>query len=102
MFKNYLKTALRNLWKNKSTSVINILGLGIAIFASILIFLYVSYEFSFDNFHEKGSRIYRVLLEDNNLGVTENEAGITFIALGPVLKEELPEVVEQVRILNNL
>lgn len=100
MFKNYLKTALRNLWKNKSTSVINILGLGIAIFASILIFLYVSYEFSFDNFHEKGSRIYRVLLEDNNLGVTENEVGITFIALGPTLKEELPEVEEQVRFMS--
>ncbi|MBU1099742.1 MAG: ABC transporter permease [Bacteroidetes bacterium] len=97
MLNNYLKIAFRNLWKNKSTSIINILGLGIAIFSSILIFLYVSFEFSFDKFHSKADRIYRVLLEDNNLGVSENLAGINFMAMGPALKEELPEVVEQVR-----
>lgn len=101
MLKNNIKVAFRSLWKNKNTSIINILGLGIAIFASILIFLYVNFEFSFDKFHSKSDRIYRIVLEDNNLGVSENEAGITFIALGPELKRRLPEVEEQVRILKS-
>ncbi len=98
MFSNYFKIALRNLWKNKSTSFINVFGLSVAIFASILIFLYVNYEFSYDNFHAKGERVYRVLLEDNNLGVSENLVGINFMPMGPALKERLPEVVEQVRV----
>ena len=101
MIKNYFKIAVRNLWKNKNTSFINILGLSVAIFASILIFLYVSYEFSFDNFHSKRDRIYRVLLEDNNLGVSENLVGINFMPMGPALKERLPEVVDQVRVLTS-
>ena len=101
MLTNYFKIAFRSLWKNKSTSIINILGLGIAIFASILIFLYVNFEFSFDSFHTKSDRIYRVLIEDNNLGVSENLAGINFIAMGPALKERLPEVVEQARVLDS-
>lgn len=101
MLKNYFKIAFRNLWKNKSTSFINIFGLGIAIFSSILIFLYVSFEFSFDKFHSKADRIYRVLLEDNNLGVSENLAGINFMAMGPALKDRLPEVVEQVRYMDS-
>ena len=100
MLTNYFKIAFRSLWKNKSTSFINILGLGIAIFASILIFLYVNFEFSFDSFHTKSDRIYRVLLEDNNLGVSENLVGINFIAMGPALKERLPEVVEQARVMD--
>lgn len=74
------------------------MGLSVAIFASILIFLYVNYEFSFDNFHSNGDKIYRVLLEDNNLGVSENLVGINFMPMGPALKERLPKVVEQVRI----
>lgn len=101
MIKNYIKVAFRSLLKNKSTSYINIIGLGIAIFASILIFLYVNFEFSYDKFHKNSEKIFRVVLEDNNLGVSENEAGITFIALGPELKSKLPEVVEQVRILKS-
>ncbi len=101
MVKNYIKVALRSLLKNKNTSIINILGLGIAIFASILIFLFVNFEFSYDSFHAKSDRIYRVILEDNNLGVSENEVGITFIALGPELKSKLPEVEEQIRIINS-
>jgi putative ABC transport system permease protein len=98
VIKNYLKVAFRSLLKNRNTLIINILGLGIAIFASILIFLYVNFEFSYDSFHSNSDRIYRVVLEDNNLGVSENEAGITFIALGPELKSRLPEVEEQIRI----
>jgi putative ABC transport system permease protein len=58
MFKNYFKTAWRNIWKNKVYSSINIAGLTVGIAACILIMLFVFYERSFDNFHSKN--IYRL------------------------------------------
>ena len=58
MFRNYFKTAWRNLWKNKIYSFINITGLAIGMAACILILLFVFYERSFDNFHKKN--IYRL------------------------------------------
>ncbi len=59
MFKNYFKTAFRNFWRNKSFSVINVLGLSIGISASLIIFLIVYYEFSYDKFEKDSDRIYR-------------------------------------------
>ena len=53
MIKNYFIVACRNFWRNKIFSVINVLGLSIGISASLVIFLIVYYEFSFDKF-EKG------------------------------------------------
>ena len=58
MFRNYFKTAWRNLWKNKNYSAINIIGLAIGMAACIVILLFVFYERSFDNFHSKN--IYRL------------------------------------------
>ena len=60
MFQHYIKTALRNLVKDRGLSIINILGLTIGMSVSILIFNYISFEFSFDNMHSKRDRIYRV------------------------------------------
>ncbi|MEO8961814.1 MAG: ABC transporter permease, partial [Ginsengibacter sp.] len=64
MVKNYIKTAWRNLRHNKAFSAINILGLAIGISASLVIFLIVSYDFSFDKFEKGGDRIYRVVNGD--------------------------------------
>jgi putative ABC transport system permease protein len=61
MFRNYLKTAWRNLMKNKIFSLINILGLTIGITVCMMIFLFIMNEFSVDRFHEKGKNIYRVM-----------------------------------------
>ena len=61
MFKNYFKIAVRNLWRHKVFSFINILGLAVGISACFLIYLYVSFETSYDNFHSKADRIYRVV-----------------------------------------
>src|SRR5437764_185140 len=61
MFKNYFKTAFRNLKRNKSYSAINIIGLAVGIAACILIFLVIQFETSFDNFHKNRDRIYRVV-----------------------------------------
>jgi putative ABC transport system permease protein len=60
MLKNYLKITFRSLWRNKSYSLINILGLAVGIAACLLIFLVVSYESSFDRFHSQYERIYRI------------------------------------------
>lgn len=60
MLKNYLTIALRNLWKNKAHTMINVLGLALGIASSIVIFFIVRFELSYDNFHEKADHIYRV------------------------------------------
>jgi len=61
MIKNYIKTAWRSLLRNKSYTAINIIGLAIGIAACLLIFLVVHFETSFDNFHSKKDKIYRVV-----------------------------------------
>ena len=63
MFKNYLKTAWRNLKKNKATSFINVFGLSIGISAALIIFLLIQYDFSFDKYEPGKDRIYRVVTE---------------------------------------
>ncbi|MGH2565948.1 MAG: ABC transporter permease, partial [Ginsengibacter sp.] len=60
MFRNYFKTAWRNLWKNKITSAINIIGLSVGMTASVLILLWVQNELSFDNYHPDENNIYRL------------------------------------------
>ncbi|MFC2160104.1 ABC transporter permease [Acidobacteriota bacterium] len=99
MWKNYLITAIRNLKKHKGHSLINIMGLAIGMSASLLIFLYVNNELSYDMFHSKADRIQRVLLLDKSMGVTNTYAGITFVAQGPEIPKDIPEVEEAVRIM---
>jgi predicted permease len=65
MFKNYLVIAFRNLLRKKSFSAINISGLAVGIAACLLIFLVVEFENSFDTFHKKRDRIYRVVTQYN-------------------------------------
>jgi putative ABC transport system permease protein len=60
MIRNYLKIAWRNLWKNKVYSFINVLGLTIGLSACILIYLLVSFEYSFENFRENKDQVFRV------------------------------------------
>ena len=63
MLKNYFRISIRNLRKNNSYAIINILGLAIGIAVCLLIFLVISFETSFDNYHKNHNRIYRVLTE---------------------------------------
>ena len=60
MFKNYFKTAFRNFWKNKAITGINVLGLSIGISASLVIFLMIRYDYSFDKWEPGRATIYRV------------------------------------------
>lgn len=75
MFKNYIKIAWRNLVKRKVFATINIVGLAIGFGSSILIYLFITYNFSFDNFHANSDRIYRLNTEENR-GEIEYEASV--------------------------
>ncbi|MDQ3843302.1 MAG: ABC transporter permease, partial [Bacteroidota bacterium] len=61
LFKNYITIAFRNLWKNRTFSFINIFGLVIGIACSLLIFLFVTDELSYDRFHKDAGNIYRIV-----------------------------------------
>jgi putative ABC transport system permease protein len=60
MIENYIKIALRSIFRNKLTAFINIAGLALAMSASLLIYLFVTDEVSYDKYHEKAERTYRV------------------------------------------
>jgi ABC-type antimicrobial peptide transport system permease subunit len=87
MFKNYLTIAVRNFSRNKSFSAINILGLAIGISASLVIYLLVQYDFSFDKFHKDGDRIYRVVSKFDFSGEIFYNSGVTYPLGGAVQKE---------------
>jgi len=63
MFKNYFKIARRNLARNKSYTAINVTGLAVGIAVCMVIFIIIQFQTSFDNFHSKKDRTYRVLTE---------------------------------------
>ena len=97
MFKNYFKTAWRNLWKNKVYSAINVIGLSIGMAACIAILIFVSYERSFDNFHTKN--IYRLNEVQKFEGmVAAQKVALSMYPMGPTLRAEFPEVENFTRI----
>jgi putative ABC transport system permease protein len=92
MIKNYLKVALRNIIKHKGYAFINILGLAVGIAASVLIFLYVLNEMSYDKFHEKAGRTYRITADWSNKGDSRiHQLGTPFI-LAKTIRENYPQV----------
>jgi putative ABC transport system permease protein len=97
MFKNYSKVAWRNLVKKKAYSFINIFGLGLGIACCLLIFMFVQDELSYDNYHTKGDRIYRVIHGERGPDSTNTSSirpcwvwGNAPIA--PALKSDFPEI----------
>jgi putative ABC transport system permease protein len=93
MIKNYLKTAFRNLKRNKSYALINVFGLAIGIAASLLIFLVIRFETSFDNFHSKKNNIYRIATEFHNQDGVNYSRGIAF-PVAPQLRIDFPQLKE--------
>ena len=91
MFKNYLKIAWRNLLKNKTFSLINIAGLASGLACFILITLYIIDELSYDRFHEKADRIYRVH-SDIRFGGTDMSLSVASDPMGATLKKDYPQV----------
>ena len=97
MIKNYLKTALRNLLKNKTFSTINVLGLAIGIGAFLLIINYLRFEYSFDDFNVKKDRIYRVPMIITETNGKPQSFAFTYPAVAPAMKKDFPEVEEAIR-----
>src|SRR6266699_7148975 len=91
MFKNYLITALRNLWRNKIFSFINILGLAFGITCSLLILLWVQDEYSVDAFHKNGTQLYSVYERQNHDGQLSAFHGSPGV-MADEMKRVLPEV----------
>ncbi|HNP06457.1 MAG TPA: ABC transporter permease [Cyclobacteriaceae bacterium] len=100
MLKNYLKIAFRSLLRSKTHSIINILGLGIGIACCILIVLFVKDEWTFDTFHTKADRIYRVWAREDYGKDEVFFYTVTPFPMGPTLKDNFAEVEYQVRINN--
>ena len=102
MLKNYIKIAIRNLFKHKGYSFINIAGLALGAACCLLITRYVIDEHSFDRFHEKADRIYRVHYSFRRGENLPPPAPQEFRAwgnalVGPQLEAEFPEVLRAVR-----
>ena len=95
MIRNYLKVAVRNLLRHKSYSVINILGLSIGLTCCLLLFIFVKDELSYDRFHEKSDRIYRLKYEINNFVLARTPTPIA-----PVLPDFFQEIELSARLYN--
>ena len=95
MLTNYLKVAVRNLLRQKGFSFINIFGLALGISCTALIGMWVSDELSYDRFHHDYERIYRITATLPEMKV---HAAVSPSPLAMAVKDEMPEVVEAVRI----
>ena len=90
MLKSYVTIALRHMTRQKSYTAINVLGLAVGMACAMLIFLYVDFELSYDRYHEKADRVYRVAV---------NNDARTPPAMAPALQEDFPEITSYVRLL---
>jgi len=97
MFKNYLVTAIRNVLRHKGYSAINIIGLAIGMACSLLVFLYVWHELSYDRYHPEYERIYRISTQLGPEGNLEGLAGCSENVAG-YLRANHPEVEQLFRV----
>src|SRR4030095_16347257 len=100
MLRNYLKTAWRNLVKNKFYSTLNIAGLTIGIMSCMLIFLYVQFELSYDKYNKQVKNIYR-LTEMLHLPKEDRPQAVTSPIMAPTFQAKFPEIKKTVRFINS-
>jgi putative ABC transport system permease protein len=101
MLKSYFKTAFRNLLRYKGYSFINIFGLAAGMACSLLIFLFVEDEVSYDRFHSDASNIYRVVKDFVNDDGSHLPDATTPPAVAPAIQKEIPEVTHVTRVFPN-
>src|SRR4051812_19995213 len=101
MFRNYLITTFRNLLRNKVNTFINVAGLAISIACCIVIYVFMKHENTFDNFHSKADRIYRVVADYQ--GTEVEHMGYVNFALAKAMRNDFPnlETVTQIYLNNN-
>src|SRR5687768_18214579 len=98
MFKNLLKIAVRSIIKDKTYSIINILGLTIGITCSLFLMMYILHELSYDRYHKDADNIYRVI---SNIKEPDNAFtwAVVQIPFADELRENYPEVKNVVRFI---
>jgi len=101
MIRNYFKIAFRNLFRYKGFSFINIFGLATGMACSLLIFLFVKDEISYDRFHKDSDKIYRVVKDFVNDDGSRLPDATTPPALSPAMQREIPEVAHVTRVFPN-
>src|SRR6185503_13148691 len=92
MLRNYLKIALRNLWRNKAYSFINIFGLTAGLVCFLLIALYVFDELTYDRFHTKANHIYRVIDQKTSPEGKESKIAAVGYKIADRSPADIPEV----------
>src|SRR5580698_5624780 len=97
MFKNYFKTAIRNLFRNKVYSFINIAGLSLGLACAMLIVLYIKDEVSYDRFHKQATAIFRVNRKIARPNGSIDNSGYTGFFQGPRFTAGIPEIKNFVR-----
>jgi len=97
MIKNFFRITVRNISRQIGFTFINVTGLAIGLAASLLILLWVQDEFSYERFNLNGEKIYRVE-EDQFYSGARYHVTVTPVPSGPVWKEKIPEIEDQVRI----
>lgn len=98
MLQNYLKIAFRNLLRNKTFSLINLLGLTLGMTVCLLIDQYVQFELSYDQFHQHADRIFRIRNDRYKNGLAVQQGAVTYPAVSLALKRDFPEVEGFVRL----
>lgn len=102
MFKNYLKIAILQLIKNKTYSLVNIVGPALGITCFILVFLWARHQINFERFHQNAERIYQVnrLLFNTDVAVNFQTACVA-TQIGPLPVNDFPEIEQVVRLYHN-
>ncbi|MBA3647371.1 MAG: ABC transporter permease [Chitinophagales bacterium] len=92
MIRNYLKTAFRNLLRNRSFTIINIAGLALSVACALIIFINVQFEKSFDHFNSQKSRIYRIVTNTSYSDGTKAQTSGVPLLLGEALQVDMPQL----------
>lgn len=101
MFRNYLKTALRNLLRQKGYTFINLAGLTLGMASCLLIFQFVAFEYSYDDFNKHADHLYRATLTTSRNNGDSGTQAMTGYALAPALDHEIPAIVRAARLHPN-
>ena len=100
MIRHYISITLRNLIRNKTYTLINIIGLAIGMACTLLIFLWVNHEMSYDQFHTNSDQVYRVVENQYYAGNDVFPVAVTPCPLAQTLKDDHPEVINATRFTN--
>jgi len=98
MLRNYLLIAVRHLFRHRIFSFIKVAGLALGMTACLLILQYVAFEWSYDRFHSRADRIYRIRMDAYKNGHFDGSGLGIYHAAGPAIGEAFPEVENFVRL----